>query len=230
MKKIYFLFFLIISFGCEKEVPEIFSYPSILISREYKIMTEVKLFTKRGQINDKTVIGNYLNKVAPGIFYQNKDAFVPINKPDTLNYYSTDTVLFSIPGIWGKRVAKQEGSYLFFYMPDTLIGFKSLQQDSEFKSIINGIGIYKPYYNDLHFYGSIYQEVFNAFIARGNPNRLEFPQITYRITRRGNNSYYAGYSSKNYNNVFDPNVLKLLQEGDTLAIQEAKIVYLKHNK
>ena len=228
MKKIYLLF-LIAAFGCEKETIEVVNYPAVLVAREYHVLTDVKLFTKTGQITDKAIISSYLKKDTQGYFYKNKDSHVPINKPDTVIYQSKDTVLFSSPGDWGIRVPKQVGDYIHFSMTDTLAGFKSLMEEGPLVKIIRQIGLFKPYYEDIGPSNYGYQRVFSAFVAKGNPRRLEFPELTYLVTRRWDNTYNS-VSMKNYNNVLDPDVVNLLRDGDTLAIQEAKIVYIQTDK
>ncbi|RYE27427.1 MAG: hypothetical protein EOP48_34465 [Sphingobacteriales bacterium] len=70
--------------------------------------------------------------------------------------------------------------------------------------------------------------VYDAYVATGTTNRLEFPLLTYKITRRIN-GIFTGLALQNYNNIFDPTVLSLLQDGDTLAIQTAKRIYERRN-
>ena len=68
------------------------------------------------------------------------------------------------------------------------------------------------------------QEVYDAFIATGSRQKLEFPLLTYKITR-SINSYHIGLARKNYNNLFDNSVINLLQDGDMLTIHTSKIIY-----
>ncbi len=230
MRKIFFVFGLVsILIGCEKDEIN-YDFPITLISTEYRITSEMKLFTKTGQIMDNLIIDKYLASDSLGYFYSRIDTNLQLGAPDTIIYEYQDTVLFSEPGLWGKRIPKNNGSYIYFYLTDTLIGFKfTMQQNSEFKDIISQIGIHKPYYEDFgpstgFSPSSMYQRVFDAKIAIGSPNKLEFPLLTYRLSRTKDN-YRAGLGRTNYNNVFDSNVINLLESGDTLAIQEAKIIY-----
>jgi hypothetical protein len=229
MRKIISVFGLLtIIFGCEKDEIN-YNFPITLISTEYKIISELKLFTKTGQIMDNLIIDKYLASNRLGYFYSRIDTNLQLGAPDTIIYEYQDTVLFSEPGLWGKRIPKNNGNYIYFYLTDTLIGNKTMQQESELKDIINQIGIQKPYFED---YGpstglppfTRFQRVFDAKIAKGSPNKLEFPLLTYLLSRTKDN-YRTGFGIKNYNNVFDSNVINLLESGDTLAIQEAKIIY-----
>ncbi len=229
MKKIFYLFLLLLVAGCEKEADVFFTYPATLVAREYKIVSQVQVFTNQGPITDASVISNYLKKDTTGFFYPVKDAYVPLKYQDTIVYQSKDTVLFNLPGDWGKRIVKRKGAYLYLYLPDTLIGYNSQMQD--FKNVVNNLGVQKPYRQEVAVsspYGSPYVEVYDALIAKGDPNELEFPRINYLITRKRKSSS-SGLRVSNYNNVFDPKVIKWLEAGDTLAIQEGKTIYKKLN-
>ncbi len=228
MRRVFLVFGLLtLLFGCKKDEID-YNFPIVLISTEYKITSELKLYTKSGQITDDLVISNYLASDTFGMFYSRIDTTLEIIYADTVIYEYHDTVLFSDPGLWGKRIPENTGDYIFFYLTDTLIGFKSTHENSALQNVINQIGIHKPYYGDYppNFYppSTIYQRVYNAKIAKGTPRRLEFPLLTYKLSRVRDN-YRAGEGRMNYNNVFDNNVINLLESGDTLAIQEAKIVY-----
>jgi hypothetical protein len=224
---IYIVGLLLINVSCEKEAPN-FNFPITLLPTEYIVTSELKLFTKSGLINDRLIIDNYLAADSLGFFHSKIDTIIKTDSHDTLIYKNQDTVLFSEPGLWGIRTPKKEQNYIYFYLTDTLPSYMTVEQCSELKDIINQIGIYKPFYKE---YGSDYMDcflktlrVYDARLAKGTPNYLEFPLLTYRLTRTKDN-YKAGISRKNYNNVFDMNVLNLLESGDTLAIQEAKIIY-----
>jgi hypothetical protein len=219
---------LLILISCEKEAIN-YAFPITLISTEYQVTSELKLFTKSGQITDKLIIDNYLALDSQRYFYSCLDTVLILDHYDTLIYLYQDTVLFSEPGLWGKRIPKKEGAYIYFYLTDTLIGYKTIFQNSELKDIFNQIGLHKPFYEDFgpsigYPHSRMFQREFNAKIAKGTPVSLEFPLLSYKLTRT-NDYYRAGSSRKNYNNIFDINVLNLLESSDTLAIQEAKIIY-----
>ncbi len=52
------------------------------------------------------------------------------------------------------------------------------------------------------------------------------PETGFVISRYGN-GYNSFVTKWNYNNAFDPNVISLLEETDTLAIQEAETLYIR---
>ena len=226
MKSFFFCLVIIaICISCRKDE----DFSARLISTKYEITSSPKVYTKNGLVTDKTVVENYLKGWAGNYFFLNVDTTVNY-PPDTLVYKSRDTLIFPPSGIWGKRVVKPGNGYLFFYMTDTLQGYKRM--DNVLNSIVSKIGIVKPFYKEScpWYLGSpcMNEWVYDAYIATGNTNRLEFPLLTYKITRTTSNTG-TGLARQNYNNVFDPSVLNLLEDGDTLAIQTAKRIYVRRN-
>lgn len=208
-------------------------FPNRLISTSYQVTSSPKVYTRQGEITDPAVIENYIKAWSGNYFFFNRDTAIHY-PPDTLVFKTRDTLIFpGYPGPWGKRVVKPGGAYLFFYLPDTLLGYKRM--DNVLNTIAANIGVAKPFYQDAcPWYMGINgppcttEWVYDAYMATGATNRLEFPLLTYKITRR-TNGFSAGLALQNYNNVFDPSVLNLLQDGDTLAIQTARRVYERRN-
>jgi hypothetical protein len=222
MKKIIIaITFIATVFSCKKSE----QYSSMLVSSKYQVTSYPKMYTKFGEVTDKAIIAKYVTTSTDDYFYFNADTIITIPQ-DTIAYKSGDTVVFSSNTIWGTRIAIQNGQYTYFYMTDTLVGYKSIQNPLDI--IASNIGTFKPYYKDAcgsPSSGSCpLQEVYDAFIATGSRQRLEFPLLTYKITR-SINSYHVGLARKNYNNTYDNSVVNLLQDGDTLAIQTSKRIY-----
>ena len=224
---IFFLGLMFLATGCEKEETK-YDYPIKLFSTNFTITSGLKIYTKHGQVTDRSIISKYLAFDNNQYFYSNTDTIIQTNNADTIIFEHRDTVIFSEQGLWGKRVTKQEGRYMYFYLTDTLIGFKG--QDSDLSELINQIGIYKPFYEDIEPWGDppSFQRVFDAKIAKGTPSLLEFPLLAYKIIRNTGRSKIE-ISRKNYNNIFDSTVIDLLETGDTLSIQESKITFKATN-
>lgn len=218
---------IVVVFSCKKSDELLLQYPEKLSLTSHQVLTFPKVYTKYGEITDKTVIENYINTGTPGYFYDNIDTVI-VPSADTITYKTRDTVLIALPGVFGIRVVKQSGQYIYLYLTDTLLAYKAM--DNVLNNIVNNIGVFKPYYRDgcPSGFPCSYQWVYDAFIATGSQQQLEFPLLTYKITRSINGSY-NGIARKDYNNVFDNSVLNLLQDGDTLAIQTAKETYVRIN-
>jgi len=239
MKNYYYcLIFITILFSCNKEENQL-SFPIILVSTDFKVVSDVRLFTFKGEIKDTSVINKYLSVCDSSVFPINKDLSIPVTNRDSIIYLTADTILFS--KIWtesynklDKRIQKRNDGYLYFYKKDTtyLVKEKGDTDNAEIDNIIFNLGIYKPVkeIQDLpHNFGYTYMvKYLRAYIAKGSYSKLEFPYISYRFTR-GIIGFPGGMfysrSSQLYNNKFDPNVINLMKEGDTLAIKESLFVY-----
>lgn len=205
------------------------SYPAQLISTKFEITSLPRVYSRQGEVTDKLVAENYVKAWAGNYFFFKADT--TINTPaDTIRFETKDTLVFPhLQGLWGKRVVKSNGQYLLFCLPDTLAWYKRI--DNVLYSIADNIGIVKPFHKDACPYiganGPCTTEwVYDAYIATGSKDRLEFPLLTYKITRTITGSA-SGVAAQNYNNVFDPLVLSSLQDGDTLAIQTGRRVYTR---
>lgn len=228
-KSLLIITIILVLFSCNKG-DGFLRYPVQLISTEYQSISYPKVYTKYGEITDRTIIEGYIKAWSGQYFYFNTDTVITY-PPDAITFKTSDTAIFSSqPGDWGKRVVKKNGGYFYFYMKDTLQGFKRM--DNLLNIITSKIGTVKPYYKDSCpvFMGTscMYEWIYDAHIATGTMERLEFPLLTYKITRTSSGSS-TGLARQHYNNVFDPSVLSLLQDGDTLAIQTAKMIYSRRN-
>ena len=135
-----------VSFFCKKKVnyPDNTDYPARLISTQYQVVTSPKVYTKSGEITDEATIANYINASTTNYFYMNSNATITAPN-DTITYISRDSVVFSTDN-WGTRIAKPNGQYIYFYMSDTLMGYKRM--NNVLNNIAENIGIVKPYYKD----------------------------------------------------------------------------------
>lgn len=224
MKKILIAFAcLAILFSCKKNE----QYISKLISSNNQVTTYPRLFTKFGEITNRAEIEKFVNTSTDDYFYLGTNSIIT-TPPDTITYKGGDTVEFTLNTRWKTRITSRSGEYIYFYMTDTLLGFKTLPNTLD--EIATKIAIFKPYLKDACSTpgppdGCGLQEVYDAYIATGSRERLEFPLLTFQLTR-SINQYHRGIARKNYNNIFDKSVLKLLQTGDTLIIQTSKRIYL----
>jgi hypothetical protein len=230
--RLLFISFVVIAIfvSCSKDN----NFPAQLVSVKYQVTSSPKVYTRQGEVTGKTVVESYISSWAGNYFFFNTDTVISYPS-DTILFKTRDTLIIPhLQGLWGKRVVKANGGYLYFYLSDTLVGNK--RTDNVLNNIAANIGISKPFYMDAcpWYVGTngpacISEKVYDAYIATGTTNRLEFPMLTYKITRRTNNGFSAGLALQNYNNVFDPSVLSLLQDGDTLAIQTARRIYERKN-
>ena len=207
------------------------AYPAQLVATKYELTSLPKVYCKFGEVTDKSIVENYVKSWAGSYFSFNIDTTIQF-PPDTIVFEERDRVVFPAGSLVDKRVVRSIGQYLFFYMSDTITLLK--RPDNVLYAITDKIGIVKPFRKDACPYyiganGSCnYEQVYDAYIATGSSSRLEFPMMAYKITRR-QTGYATGVASSAYNNVFDPTVLNLLQDGDTIAIQNARRTYERAN-
>jgi hypothetical protein len=216
------------------------TFPLVLTSTNLKVVSDVRLFTFKGEIKDTAIINKYLSVCDSSVFPVNKDLSIPVANRDSLIYLTADTLLFSKK--WyeshnklDKRIQKRNDGFLYFYNKDTtyLVREKSFfpSNGDEIDKIIFSLGIYKPVcaIQDLpEKFGYTYViKYLGAYVAKGSYSKLEFPFLSYRFTRGaiGFPGIFYGRSSTLYNNKFDPNVIGFMKEGDTLAIKESLFVY-----
>lgn len=215
----------ILPISCKKNS----TYPAQLVATKYELTSLPKVYCKYGEVTNKSIVENYINSWVGNYFSFNLDTVIWV-RPDTILFETRDRAVFAGGSFWDRRIVKSTGQYLFFYMTDTLTGFK--RPDNVLYPITDKIGIVKPFRIDACPYypgtNCIYEKVYDAYIATGSTNRLEFPLLAYKITR-SQTGFATGVASSAYNNVFDPSVLNLLQDGDTLAIQNARRIYERIN-
>lgn len=215
-QKALFMSLIVVLISCTKNE----DYQSTLVATDYQILAYPKLYTRSGEVTDRSIVDNYIKTARPGYFYMNGDTVITV-PADTITFEKADTAYFKPHHSYGKRIVKRNGPYLYFYMVDTLVGYRTAE--NVLSNITNNIGIVKPYRRSICTFCS-FDLVYDAYIAIGSQRQLQFPLLTYQITRQANGSYY-GSARKNYNNVLDLSVLNLLKDGDTLAVQTARRVY-----
>ena len=230
--KLFSLIFITLLISCEKQ-EIIFDYPITLISEEIQVLSEIKVYTMNGEIVNTDVINEFIKYDTRDYFFVNSDTIVKIKQHDTITYQDKDTVIFYEHGLQNplnsqiKRTPKKEGDYILFNLIDTLIVTGS---EDYSESILHQIGIFKPYIDcytvPFYYGGGSHCKYLNTKVAQGNPNKLEFPNLVIML-RTFQTRSFSFYMQRDFNNIFDKNVINLLEYGDTLAIQEIKTIYAK---
>lgn len=234
MKKFFLGIFLMLFFvACNSENNEnetenvVFSYPSTLKLSQYEILEDVSVFTKNGEIKDANVIKKFITggDKEPSVF-ELKGISSSIEKESVVNYKTKDSVDFDWGYIKEKFAAKEVGKEIYFYPKDTLV----YSSEGVLDPFIYQMGNYKPYYKTVNIPGtfpSVAIRLYSAIVATGNPNKLIFNTMSYKLIRSRNTQIYGQSLRFVLNNGFDKNVLSLLNAGDTIAVQNTRMIFEK---
>ena len=230
MKKLLLLPAILLAFAaCQNDDGEpVYTYPSTLELTDVKLTSGVKLYSKHGLITNQNAINKWRERTGFDFFRWDDYASAEFNYTGQVTFQDTDTLTTPLSAPYDKLVIREQDEYKTFYWRDTMYYQSSPLQT--FNTILDNLGALKVYRQHVQSpvsqYGADF--IYRGLIAKGTPEELTFPHISYAITRRFPGSdIYAFYSEQFYNNAFDPAVISLLQDGDTLAIQEARAVYKK---
>jgi hypothetical protein len=213
----------------ENETEDVFSYPTTLKLMQYEILENVRVFTKSGEIKDENVIKCFITNGGkePNLF-ESKGRSLSIESESLINYKTKDSVEFDWGYLKQKLSVKEVGKEIYFYPKDTLVYYdinQGVLDDFVFK-----MGNYKPYYKTVTIPGTfptVVASLYAAVVATGNLNALTFNTMSYKTIRSKNMQIYEQSQRFVLNNGFDKNVLALLNAGDTIAVQNTRMVFEK---
>ena len=229
MRPILFLIIIAVCFlACRKSDMQS-GYTGLYISKQYKILSSPKMYTKNGEVADRASINQYLNALPAGSvpFFRNIDTVIyPGN--DSIRFTTPDSAAIKGFSRWDKRVVKPQGDYVYLYPLDTLRSLAN-SNTSPFDEAVSKIGIYKPYYKLTCFgYGTAcISSSYEAAIAQWQSGKLSLPLMNYSLIHGESNSIFYGTGRSGYNNVFDPSVITVLKDRDTLLVQSFELLFEK---
>lgn len=224
--------YLLIAIACivacgKSDVPS--SYVGLHISKQLKVTAAPKMYTRNGEVTDKMVVNQYLDKIQSGgiYFIRNIDTVLPAGN-DTVRFLSTDTATIKRAALWEKRVVKPQGDYLYLHMLDTIRSFGN-SNTTPFDEVVQKIGIYQPYYKILTYFpgGGYLSDYSGADIMRWRNGKVVFPFMNYSIIRNVPNGSLYGTNLSGYNNIFNSAVVSLLKDHDTLLLQTFELTFEK---
>ena len=227
MKKLLTLFciiFLLIS--CKEEIED---NSGTYISNNIEI-GDIKLYSKYGEIQDSKTINNFI-KAHDELHYfiQNSDSAIEIKNPYKIVILPTNQAKLINWGDTTNYSIIRKNQVLYLETKDTMQ---------------YGNQVTTPFYQKMLMYSPIYSEIidvpsppyeFNS-ITRFNPciyiflseNVITYPLLTYLYFQfYQDGASYSSLTYRNINNIFNKESTKLLNETDTIAIQQN---YLKLSK
>ncbi|RZJ52768.1 MAG: hypothetical protein EOO44_10755 [Flavobacterium sp.] len=232
MNKTYLVFFFALFIvGCNNDDKDVkdeeITYPSTLELTQYEITENVRIFTKDGEVKDQKVINKFINEGFGHNIFQPKGYSSNFEKANVINYKSQDSAVFNWGTFKEKLAVKKVGNEIYFSPKDTVTFFTN---EESLLSFIGQMGKYKPYYKFTFVPANPPGHVvkrYSSFVASGNANKLTFNCMSYSVILQRNMMVYGMSENIIYNNGFDNNVLSQLRNGDTLALQNTKLIFEK---
>jgi hypothetical protein len=231
MNKAYFLFLInsiLILSSCQKEENEIpLDYPSTFTSRRFESSSKVRLFTASGEITSSEIIHRFSRRL--GENYLHTDGIsIPATSPDTIRLSSANSAWIKQGNAFQEFLLTRNKEALQFTPKDTA---KILDGGGLGRDLVTAIGKYKPIYHKVKpvplvsGYGDLHEIIIGKYARINNAHQIEFPFLNYVFIRK---TQFSGALFKySFNNQFDESSLQLLKSGDTLAVQEFKLIYEK---
>ncbi|MDJ1469024.1 hypothetical protein [Xanthocytophaga flava] len=219
----HILVIVLLIWSCKKDNEPIFPYPSIYHATRSEITSDVRLFTKQGEIKDQMVITDFMKR------YNTAWTTIIAPKSETVTYQDTVKILTkdNVQGPFYLKDAYLQFNENIIYIISRDTGYSDLNEFYESNVVF---GKYKPIYEKKVYYSpstGVNPRVFTIPInyAEYTSEQLKFLTLSYMV-KRGTGAYYSTYGSR-YNNSFDPTSYKALLADDTLVVQESNIVYEK---
>lgn len=200
------------------------------------VVSDVRMFTKNGEVNDKVKIRNYIEekesyyndayailgmKISFDFIFDNSSA---INKTDwvSVEFFPDDkaSIIYDDISDFGDVI-------------DIKDGYTAIESEFIIKvlgyyyAILDKILTFFPFYSQTYATSPItgftsVTELRNCYYFKRKENEIEFPLMTYFY--HGNKSE----SSKAFiNNKFNSKSIKYLEEGDTLVVQQFTLMLTK---
>jgi hypothetical protein len=226
MKKLLsILFILLTCFSCEKEE---YSYSGWYVSQSTE-MSAIRLFTVNGEITNANLVNAYLDRTENGNLYREIN-----NPPDVVGKYwvvfENEKADFSVSFfklLPLERNVKRKGKYI--YLEETEISTVYNITDESFENrIITHFPLYSittplpassGFTSKTDFKHCIYLE--------GKRTEIVFPLMAYVYKKHIPGGEYNYKTSSSFNNEFNKGVVGHLSPGDTLAVQETRIILVK---
>ncbi|MDJ1496193.1 hypothetical protein QNI19_24865 [Cytophagaceae bacterium DM2B3-1] len=219
---LYVLVSILVLSSCKKDEEPVLLYPSIYHTKEIFVTSDVRLFTKQGEVKDQAIITDFTNRFhEPWDFIKPKSGVIASSDRDTVKILAKDNA--KIGRYAGNFHVEFHDNMIYFVPQDTA----RFEVDYMYELML-AIQKYKPLYENRFpistssGYKTIAQSVVGSY-AKYTSSQLTFPMLSFLLTQRGGYSYY----SIRYNNSFDPTGYKALNTGDTLVVQESELRYEK---
>jgi hypothetical protein len=220
---------LLVVMACENVEMLGHTYPSYYRAVRFENTTTVRLFTQSGEVTDAGLTERFTQRFGQDFLFPS-NLTRQINPPDSIRLLSESDAQLKVGSIYKNfiLIINGNGKNLSFLPQDT--ARSTARNEFEF-NLHTAIGIRKPIYQKKNTVpgtaGSISTfDVVEEKFAMASSGQLDFPVVNYVLTRGG--GLNRNVRKVSFNNQFDPTAHRMLQAGDTLAVQEFKMTYEKN--
>jgi hypothetical protein len=220
--------------SCEKEHDFTFTYPTQSKSARLENTSNVRLFTRAGEVRDQSIIKAFVARYSKDwLHYDGIKQVMPAQQGDTLEITADQIAYFkNSNGVNVYSVTKGQDGHLLFtpQQPHKITPTGgTLTTEVESDEYINAaiekydlVSSTKKLVPVSGGFGYEY-EITVKKIAAANKHQVVFPILAYTVlTGRG---FQKKIYSVNVNNRFDQSGVTQIQNTDTLAVQEFSLIY-----
>lgn len=222
--------------SCKKESkPTLYTFPLTLRLAVITQNSDVLVYTKDGQITDKAVIAKFstvdqflLDTIHSTVFNVGSDINVYRNQPeDTLNFIAKDTLMFGHTQDLGggiretaeKFSIKQNGTQFLFYSQYNIEQYPFAANLFKYNYPVTDTTFYTDEYYNRWYLNK------NTWVGYGTFDAINMSYTCFKLVKRtAQGSYLISYR---FFNEFNPDFVKTLGSGDTVAYQRYTFTYKK---
>lgn len=214
-----------------------------LYNSESATYSKVRMFTKSGEINNQTVIQN---------FFDHQDYLFNLLFEDRENFYSSNFILnqdsiLEVDDLVSIEFLSDNKAHINFnnfseigHIINLADGFSVIESDTIFRQFglwtnefEYSIYTYYPFNSETYGLspstglGTItYQN--NCYYFDPKKNEIEFPMMTcFFLGSKNVNQVSSSFMRSKVNNLFDESSINLLNDNDTLVVQQFNIIITK---
>ena len=224
MRKLITFFLALTTLACQKE--DSYSYSGIYNSQRTEI-SEIRLFTKAGEIINKDKIERFIKRLHADLFVLNYDSTIDVTGKISIEFLPDSKANFTFMNNLEKRNVIETNDNIIF--ESEII---STQYNFTANPFCNKAYTFFPFYSEtipLTLASGFYSKTNykHCYYTKGNKEVIEFPLLSYLYSKYINENNHSTETVKNINNEFNLNSLNDLTESDTLAIQQFRIILKK---
>jgi len=221
-KKIVILCFLLSCLSCEKEHTYSGLYRSSIID-----ISQIRLFSKNGEITDKNKIHDYVSRRKIDFLIENIDTALNVTDKVQIEFVSDDRVIFTYNDYSDNRILKNVNDYLYFES-EAISTRYNIGSDLFYDKVITHTPLFAdtiPISSSSGF--STKTDYKHCYYTKKRTTFIEFPILSFHYMSVLSDVYFSSESYGWFNNEFNANSLNYLTANDTLVIQEMNIMLEK---